>query len=112
MAQSRNKNIHREELILMAKKEKKEEIVLEEKKAPEKKGDITPSNMKAYLENHGTPEDKKWFRELCEANKDDSNPKYGIKETIVRNEFIKRFYAGQYEKKTIKKMFWNDISNW
>lgn len=96
----------------MAKKEKKVDVVLEKEKAPDKKGDINPGNMKEYLEKYGTPEDKKWFKELCEKNKDDSNPKYGVKETIVRNAFIEKFYPGQYEKETIKKKFWDGISNW
>lgn len=96
----------------MAKKEKKEEVVLKKETAPEKKGDINPGNMKVYIETYGTADDKRWFKEQCIKYKKDTNPKYGVDETQLRNVFIEKFYKGQYDKETTKSKFWGDINQW
>lgn len=70
---------------------------------PDKITRITEKYMFDYIENFGTADDVEWFAEICEENtekKMKNGVEYtGIKVSVVRKEFAKRFFSELVEKK-------------
>ena len=72
---------------------------------PTKKTELNKQSMLKYIRDNGSDEDKKWFVELMEANKE--NKKNNLTHEVitgynipkVRNEFAKRFFPNLLEKK-------------
>lgn len=77
---------------------------------PKTKVKLTKNAMLKAIKEHGSQEDKEWFKKLCHDKKTTkkNNLRSGAEiETVdiaeVRKAWIERFYPGAFKKKTKKK---------
>ena len=82
---------------------------------PKKLAELTQKFMLDYIKLKGTPEDKKWFVELCESNLETkvNNLTHAeiqsVKIKPVRKAFASRFFSHLLKKKGKKPTFLEEV---
>ena len=75
---------------------------------PETKADLTKGNMLKYIKAYGTDEEKKWFVELMEENRQkkinniDGSEVNGYDLPKVRKAFAEKFFPDLVKKQKVK----------
>lgn len=78
-------------------KTKQTQVEIVKDKAPDRKCNITPIYMAQYINDY-YPDDRAWFKQLCEGNEKADNP-YGFDVKTVREAFIEKYFPENYKKK-------------